>query len=53
MPNIERINCSSTSKAAELASRDHASAAIANAACGEIYGISKIESNIEDLKSKF
>ncbi|KAI8823106.1 Prephenate dehydratase-domain-containing protein [Fimicolochytrium jonesii] len=48
MRGVERVNVSSTAKAAELASREHGAAAICSLGCASIYGLDVEEKNIED-----
>jgi chorismate mutase/prephenate dehydratase len=48
LPNVERISTGSNSQAAELASNDNQSAAIASKRAGEIFGLKVLEENIED-----
>ncbi len=48
LPNVERIGTDSNSQAAELASKDNESAAIASKRAAEIYGLKVLEENIED-----
>lgn len=50
-PAAEIVECSSTAMAAEQASRDKSTAAIASEAAAEIYGLKVIERSIEDGKS--
>ncbi len=48
LPNVERISTGSNSQAAELASNDAESAAIASKRAGEIYHLQVLEERIED-----
>jgi chorismate mutase/prephenate dehydratase len=48
LPNVERISTGSNSQAAELASNDAESAAIASKRAGEIYDLKVLEESIED-----
>lgn len=51
LPGIERINVSSTGKAAQLAAEDHEGAAIASSSSAEAVNISILQANIEDNKN--
>jgi chorismate mutase/prephenate dehydratase len=48
LPTVERIGTGSNSQAAELASNDNQSAAIASRRAGEIFGLKVLQENIED-----
>jgi len=50
LPGVERINVTSTSKAAELASREVGAAAVCSPMCAELYGLSKVAERINDAK---
>jgi prephenate dehydratase len=49
---VERVNVSSTSKAARLLKDDPKAAAISNFICAEIYNTSVIAESIQDTQSK-
>lgn len=51
LPDVERVNVDSTGKAAQLASEDRDSAAIASISSAEAANISVLETNIEDNKN--
>lgn len=51
-PDVERVNVSSTSKAAEIAATDREGAAISSAVCADLYGINIVERNVADNSSK-
>lgn len=51
LKGVERINVSSTSKAARILKDDPKGAAISNRLCGDIYNISVIAESIQDTKS--
>ena len=50
-PNIEREAVSSNAKAARLAAEDSSIAAIAGEMASELYGLSRIAENVQDLSS--
>jgi len=50
MPGVPIIESSSTSKAAELASKDREAAAIASQLAAKVYDLSFVEKNIEDSR---
>ncbi|KAJ3088487.1 hypothetical protein HK102_008636 [Quaeritorhiza haematococci] len=50
LKEAERVNVSSTSYAAELASKEPDAAAICSLVCADIYGLKVLQQNIEDLK---
>jgi prephenate dehydratase len=50
---VERVNVSSTSKAARLLKDDPKAAAISNFICAEIYNTSVIAESIQDTQSTF
>ncbi|QDU33842.1 P-protein [Poriferisphaera corsica] len=51
LPNAERITAASTSKAAEIASREPGSAAISSKLAAELYNLKTLFENIEDNPS--
>ncbi|KAI9325720.1 Prephenate dehydratase-domain-containing protein [Zopfochytrium polystomum] len=51
LKEARRETVSSTSYAAELASKEPGTAAVCNAVCAEIYGLKIVASNIEDKKN--
>lgn len=53
MPAIPVFEAASTSKAAELASKDEDVAAIASEAAARLYDLSFVERNIEDFKNNY
>ncbi|KAJ3359922.1 hypothetical protein GGF32_008940 [Allomyces javanicus] len=48
LPDAARINVASTAHAAELAAKEPHAAAICNAVCGPLYGLSTVQSRVED-----
>ncbi|KAJ3152383.1 hypothetical protein HK101_001817 [Irineochytrium annulatum] len=50
MKGVERVSVSSTSYAAELASKEKDAAAVCNVVCAELYGLNVLRRNIEDMK---
>jgi chorismate mutase/prephenate dehydratase len=53
MPNVEKTEVSSNSKAASLVARDKCSAAVAGAIAAEKYGLNIIAENIEDSPENY
>ncbi|MDP1759499.1 MAG: prephenate dehydratase, partial [Thermodesulfovibrionales bacterium] len=53
LPNVEIVEATSTAKAAELASKDPSSAAIASELAAKIYSLNFVERNIEDNKHNY
>ena len=53
LPNVEIVEATSTAKAAELASKDQSSAAIASELAAKIYSLNFVERNIEDNKHNY
>jgi len=52
MRNIQRIPVSSTSHAAELASKELGAGAICSLVCADIYGLKVLDRDIEDIQGK-
>jgi len=50
MRNVQRVPVSSTSHAAELASKESGAGAICSSVCAEIYGLKILDRDIEDLQ---
>jgi len=53
MRNVQRVPVSSTSHAAELASKESGAGAICSSVCAEIYGLKILDRDIEDLQGTF
>ncbi|KAL2913604.1 prephenate dehydratase [Polyrhizophydium stewartii] len=51
LPFAELVSVASTSRAAEMASRESGSAAISNAMCADLFDINVVERNIEDMQN--
>lgn len=49
LPGVEMISASSTARAAEMASREPDSAALASSLAAELYGLNILEENVQDL----
>jgi len=52
MRNVEKIPVSSTSYAAELASKELGAGAICSMVCADIYGLKVLDRDVEDIKGK-
>jgi chorismate mutase / prephenate dehydratase len=53
MPGVAIADAASTAEAAKTAGKDRSSAAIASKLAGELYGLSVIAENIEDVKENY
>lgn len=53
LPNVQLFESTSTAKAAELASKNPSTAAIASELAAKMYGLKFVERNIEDNKQNF
>ncbi|ORX85298.1 bifunctional chorismate mutase/prephenate dehydratase P-protein [Basidiobolus meristosporus CBS 931.73] len=51
LPGVERINVSSTSHAAELASREMYAAAVCSSVCADLYNLQIVQQDISDLRN--